>query len=166
MEILPAHRDRLNALLAAWNMTLLVKPHPLAPTGFVDSWLSDQTIRINNKWLADRDLTLYGVLGGASVLVSDYSSVVVDFIATGRPCILYQPDAISYRESRGLTVSDDTLNTIGPRVDGVPRLLEELARIAAGGFNHPAAPTALWTVPKAGATARTLAAVDRRMSRV
>jgi CDP-glycerol glycerophosphotransferase (TagB/SpsB family) len=157
------HSDQLASFLATVDMVLLIKPHPISPSGLFDSWTSSRTHLIDDQWLAARGLTLYGVLGGASLLITDYSSVAVDFLATGRPCILYQPDARSYRESRGLSLPEEMLECIGPRVESPARLLEELASTAQRNFERPPrSVTGLWDVPPDGATERTLAAVDRR----
>ena len=42
------------------------------------------------------------MLWGVDALISDYSSILIDFVATGRPVLLLAPDLESYRDSRGL----------------------------------------------------------------
>ncbi|WP_375502073.1 CDP-glycerol glycerophosphotransferase family protein [uncultured Jatrophihabitans sp.] len=49
------------------------------------------------------------VLAVTDVLVSDYSSILVDFLATGRPVIRYVPDFEDYVANRGLTVDPAAL---------------------------------------------------------
>jgi CDP-glycerol glycerophosphotransferase len=41
------------------------------------------------------------VLGVSSILITDYSSIFFDFLATGRPIIFYTPNATDYATSRG-----------------------------------------------------------------
>jgi CDP-glycerol glycerophosphotransferase (TagB/SpsB family) len=47
-------------------------------------------------------LGLYEVLGQADLLVTDVSSVCVDFLVTQKPQILYFPDMERYENTRGL----------------------------------------------------------------
>lgn len=42
------------------------------------------------------------LLGIVDVLVTDYSSIFFDFLATGRPVVFYVPDAASYERYRGM----------------------------------------------------------------
>ena len=42
------------------------------------------------------------MLAITDILISDYSSIYFDFLATGRPILFYIPDLESYQESRGL----------------------------------------------------------------
>ena len=50
----------------------------------------------------DAGLTLYELIGLADAMLSDYSSVWVDFLATGRTVALHCPDLAEYERERGL----------------------------------------------------------------
>ena len=47
-------------------------------------------------------LTLYQLIGLADAMISDYSSVWVDFLALDRPVVLHCPDIADYERARGL----------------------------------------------------------------
>lgn len=47
------------------------------------------------------------VLGLTSILVTDYSSIAYDFLATGRPVLYFIPDLEKYEGSRGLYVAPE-----------------------------------------------------------
>lgn len=47
-------------------------------------------------------LTLYQLVGLADAMLSDYSSVWVDYLATGRSVALHCPDLAAYEKARGL----------------------------------------------------------------
>ena len=42
------------------------------------------------------------MLAVTDVLITDYSSIFIDFLATGRPVLFYTPDLADYESSRGL----------------------------------------------------------------
>ncbi|GIL27279.1 glycosyltransferase [Actinocatenispora comari] len=54
--------------------------------------------------LVPNDVPSNVVLGISDVLITDYSSIFYDFVATGRPILFYVPDLADYRDSRGLYV--------------------------------------------------------------
>lgn len=153
----------LGRVLSRNGVLLLVKPHPLAPTGSMNSWRGPSISVIDQSWLDARGLTIYGVLGGASALITDYSSVAVDFLVTGRPCILYQPDAADYEARRGLTVVDEAWDALGPRVTDIEGLAHQIDVLSSGEHQRPVEPSAPFcTVPPTGATARLFRAVEAR----
>lgn len=62
------------------------------------------------------------LLGLAHVLVTDYSSIYVDFLATGRPIFFYTPDADRYSQDRGTYSPPEGLP--GPTADTIAHLAE------------------------------------------
>ena len=62
------------------------------------------------------------ILGIADVLVTDYSSIFFDFLATGRPIFFLTPDLADYSGYRGLYIEPDAWP--GPVVDTVAKLAE------------------------------------------
>lgn len=48
-------------------------------------------------------------LGAAAALVTDYSSIFFDYLATGRPIVFFTPDADAYAEGRGTYLPLDQL---------------------------------------------------------
>jgi CDP-glycerol glycerophosphotransferase (TagB/SpsB family) len=84
---------------------LIVKPHPMsinAGKTFADD---AQWAMVDEQTLFDLGLGLYELLSQADLLVTDVSSVYVDFLITQRPQILYFPDMRRYEETRGLLLS-------------------------------------------------------------
>jgi CDP-glycerol glycerophosphotransferase (TagB/SpsB family)/glycosyltransferase involved in cell wall biosynthesis len=51
--------------------------------------------------LVPNDLPANDMLAVTDVLVTDYSSIFIDFLATGRPVLFYTPDIDEYESSRG-----------------------------------------------------------------
>ncbi len=71
------------------------------------------------------------LLGVTDLLVTDYSSIFFDFLATSRPVVHYVPDLEDYTTARGLYLTDDQLP--GPVVTDHAGLVDEvLAAVKAG----------------------------------
>jgi CDP-glycerol glycerophosphotransferase (TagB/SpsB family) len=92
-----------DAYLKANNAICLVKPHPMAPP--VAEAGTDNLLYIDDNWLRQKGLTLYQLAGFADCLVSDISSIVVDFLLVNRPVVLLFEDIAEYRDSRGFVFS-------------------------------------------------------------
>lgn len=129
--------DSFDAWLAARNLVCVLKPHPLGPKPMLRS---KGNLRIlDDAALAAQGLTLYSLLGGADALVTDLSSVYVDFLALDRPVIHAFADRAAYGEGRGFTFEWTEEYFAGPMVEdmaGVERALDE---VAAGRDAHAAA---------------------------
>ncbi|MFQ7801277.1 MAG: CDP-glycerol glycerophosphotransferase family protein [Coprobacillus cateniformis] len=70
------------------------------------------------------------ILSVVDILVSDYSSIYFDFLATGRPILFYIPDLEEYQKYRGLYHSIDTLP--GPKTKimaDIPKWINNLESV-------------------------------------
>ena len=128
--------DRFDAWLAARNLVCVLKPHPLGPKPELRT--SGNLRVMDDAALSAQGLTLYSLLGGADALLTDLSSVYVDFLALDRPVVHAFADRREYEAGRGCTFewTDDFL--AGPLAEdmaGVERALDE---IAAGRDAHAA----------------------------
>lgn len=137
------------------DFVLLVRAHPKV----VDAVPSaDGRAVVDASWHADaRDLLLV-----TDVLVTDYSSLLVDFALTGRPMVFFRPDADHYRDHlRRLYLDDEALP--GAVVTDVADLVEAVREASGRGGEHASAYDALVQayVPKAegGAAARAVDAL-------
>ncbi len=89
---------RLPALAAAHGVQLAVKTHRHDDDDYAALGLPV----ISTDDVRAAGLSVYGLMGLADAVVSDYSSVWVDFLATGRSVGLYCPDLERYETERGL----------------------------------------------------------------
>ena len=128
--------DELNAFLEKHNAVLLVKPHPMAAAGGMRD--RGNIIIADAGWLRERSLSLYELLGATELLISDISSVVIDYLLLDRPVIHAFPDLAEYRDSRGFTVEPIEDYFAGPVVSNPAGLLDALHSVLAGG--DPEAP--------------------------
>ncbi|MGC3995927.1 MAG: CDP-glycerol glycerophosphotransferase family protein [Propionicimonas sp.] len=89
---------RIEELCERLDLVLLVRPHQL---GVGEYNHSSSRVRLLTAQDQPESMPL---LWGLHVLVTDYSSMLVDFVVTGRPLLLLAPDLDAYRASRGLYV--------------------------------------------------------------
>ena len=92
----PAQWVAVETWLAEHDAVLLVRPHPLA----VGDWShrSDHVRHLGSTAEPDVIRCLWGV----DALVSDYSSIIVDFAVTGGPVVFLAPDEERYTAEHGL----------------------------------------------------------------
>lgn len=126
--------DRFETWLARRNMLCVLKPHPLGPRPQLRD--SGYLRVMDDAALAARGLTLYGLLGGADVLLTDVSSVYVDFLVMDKPIVHAFADRREYESGRGFTFewTDDFFG--GPMVDDMAGVERALDDVAAGRDSH------------------------------
>jgi CDP-glycerol glycerophosphotransferase (TagB/SpsB family) len=121
--------DELNLWLAERGAVLVVKAHPMA--AFTPGAWSHVKVA-DDEWLRSRKTSLYELLGASCCLISDISSVVVDYLLLDRPVIHVFPDLEDYRENRGFTVGDVADCFAGPVAGCAGELFEALEGVLAG----------------------------------
>jgi CDP-glycerol glycerophosphotransferase (TagB/SpsB family) len=83
--------------------------------------------------LVDNDIPANVVLAGSDVLVADYSSIMVDFLALDRPIVLLTPDRDEYDQARGLYEGPQWPGPVHHDIDGVA---EAVAATGGGADTH------------------------------
>ncbi|HEY3505942.1 MAG TPA: glycosyltransferase [Actinocatenispora sp.] len=111
---------------AGWRVLLKVHQVVAAPAA------ADPALR---EMLVPNDIPTNEVLGAVDALVTDYSSIAYDFLATGRPVLHHVPDLAGYAEDRGLYVPP--ADWPGPVTDSVATLAEHLRNLGTGGAADP-----------------------------
>lgn len=82
---------------------LVVRPHRL---GVGDYTYTSDRVRLLT---AAEQMESMPLLWGLSALITDYSSMLVDYVVTGQPLVLLAPDLEHYRATRGLYIDYDEL---------------------------------------------------------
>ena len=104
---MPTYRHAYSERLNKENHILIViKKHYLQiPYDFGDNVLTN-IVYLENKDLADNGLQLYEFINCSDALVSDYSSVAIDYLLLDRPLGFTLDDYEAYTESRGWVFDD------------------------------------------------------------
>ena len=93
--------EKLNELLASKDIVLILKLHPLQRREAVYDVVMSNIILLENKYMTDNDVEIHTILGHADALISDYSSVAVDYTILDRPIAFTLDDYKDYQEKRG-----------------------------------------------------------------
>lgn len=94
----------LNNYLESNNSILLVKIHHLQKTDILTKVKLSNIIYIEDKDLMGKDIQLYNLIGEVDALLTDYSSVYLDYILLDRPIGFLHADIHSYIKGRGFLV--------------------------------------------------------------
>lgn len=103
-------KKRLDEMIDTDKYQVLVKVHQV-----VYSHIKEQLAKYDYVVPATMDANV--ILGVTDILISDYSSIYFDYLATGRPVLFYITDAESYKKNRGMYFGLDSLP--GPYTDSL-----------------------------------------------
>lgn len=109
-NVFAQHMDlcKLSQVLADQNAVLLLKPHP--------NTIVDTIYQADNLILLDRTIDIYSVLPFTDVLITDYSSILYDYLLIpNKQVILYLYDYEEYVRDRDFYYPFDE-NVVGKRV--------------------------------------------------
>ncbi|ADD08518.1 CDP-glycerol glycerophosphotransferase family protein [Candidatus Aciduliprofundum boonei] len=88
---------------------------------------------LSNDVLRKNNFTINEFFKAIDILISDYSSVWIEYLLLNRPIIYYIPDIEEYRKKRGFVVEPFELWTPGDKVKDIPPLINALE----GAINDP-----------------------------
>lgn len=115
--------NAINSFLEKNKILVVAKLHPLQDTSKIT--YSDRIL----CYEASFDYSLYDLLSISDVLVSDYSSVIHDYIVTGKPVIMDFFDRDYYDETRGFAFEPIDYICPGPITTTGTDFIKELSTI-------------------------------------
>ena len=126
----PDEQVRLDDWLSANDTVLVVKPHPsaLAP----QHGQYRRIVVVDQADVTARSITTGELLGAADCLITDASSVWVDFLLQDEPVMFFFPDIAEYEASRGLYLQPYDAWVPGPLLRDGDELLVALDRWVRG----------------------------------
>lgn len=120
-----------DALMGELGMYGIMKPHPMAPRHDHQELVNSSTW--TNADLAREGYRLYDLLAHADLLLTDHSSVWIDFLLTGRPMVFTIADLEEYRSTRGFYFGDMEGLLPGPIVEDLAGLRRVLPQVLVSG---------------------------------
>lgn len=110
--------------LKGTGICFLFKPHPNEVELFANSGEYTNVVILDGKSQLHQDL--YQYLFHCDALVSDYSSVIYDYLICNKPIILFTYDFDRYQREDGGVPKDYIEKPIGPRVDNWESMISTL----------------------------------------
>ena len=157
-----AEMTEVEAALERANAHLVIRSHPLGE----GEWAQWQSPRVHLLG-ADKVRDITPLLGGVDWLITDYSSIAIDFALLGRPLLWFAPDLAAYTATRGLYEPLEV--TSGGRISADwGSVAQRLTELATSSFAYRAAEqetrllaARFHAYPGGGAAARVLDEIDR-----
>ena len=111
---------QLQEAISAEGWVVLLKAHQVV----VDQLIHDDDLA---SFLIPNDVPSNEVLGLTDALITDYSSIFVDYLATRKPLFFHLPDASNYSSERGLYLESDELP--GPISQSIDELVSHVVTL-------------------------------------
>lgn len=93
--------EKLNCLLAELDISMVIKLHPVQQNSIISHLKLSNIVLLENKDIFAMGLQINTLLSKADALISDYSSVAVDYMLLDRPIAFMLEDVEQYQQSRG-----------------------------------------------------------------
>ncbi len=97
--------ERFNKILKENNALCLVKPHPKI-VSFKSQEKFSNILKIDEDWLIEHNTLLYQLLACTDALITDFSSVMIDYSLLDQPIFCVAEDLEEYKSGQGLYFED------------------------------------------------------------
>ena len=121
--------NRMNNLLAGYEYHLYIKLHPLEESHIKFKNNYSNIHMLSEDIISQNYGTLYKFLGTTSALITDYSSVFLDYYLLNRPVAFTINDYEEYKEKRGFVFEDVKSLMVGPTISNFDELLKFLLSV-------------------------------------
>ncbi|HEX2306901.1 MAG TPA: glycosyltransferase [Jatrophihabitantaceae bacterium] len=128
IQQLRARVDTISSQIDSSRYRLLLKVHQQV-------YKHAKDLRDIHEILVPNDLPTNKVLAITDVLITDYSSIFIDFLPTGRPVLFFAPDIGDYRNTRGLNLPVDQWP--GPVTGDLDELISNVKNLHTGTDQDP-----------------------------
>lgn len=89
--------NNLESFLKKNNVLLIIKMHPRQRLDVVKIKESENIKILSHDYFSQNKINLYGVLGGADALITDYSSIAFEYLLTERQIAFTVDDLLDYK---------------------------------------------------------------------
>lgn len=98
--------NQLNKKLKDNNIKLLIKFHPAQNLDYVNFTNLSNIVTMSNSQLQENKVDLYSLMAKSSALITDYSSVYIDYLLLNKPIAFELGDYNEYKNGRGFIVDN------------------------------------------------------------
>jgi CDP-glycerol glycerophosphotransferase (TagB/SpsB family) len=95
--------NELNNFIKKTNANCYIKLHPMDVLKKENFPVYSNIFFLDNTSFVDQNVNLYSCLSSVDMLITDYSSIYIDFLLLNKPIGFFISDFQKYKESRGFT---------------------------------------------------------------
>ena len=117
---------RVNSSLIHLNSYMIIKIHPMDILNKNDFKKYSNLLVIKDDQLLDKSIQLYSLLSEIDILITDFSSIYIDFLLLNRPIIFAISDFKNYQETRSFIFEEPKKYMPGKVVSDIDELIVEL----------------------------------------
>lgn len=119
-------REALESFLERKKILICVRTH-ISERGSAAAYLSRRIVSLDNEKTED----VTGLLDIFDLLITDYSSIYIDYLLTGKPQMFLPYDKEDYLADRGMNFDYDEV-TPGPKPESQKAFMDELEKLLKG----------------------------------
>lgn len=122
----------MNEAARKHGVLVVVKPHPAQDLGLVRKLDMSNVRFIDDSFFTGHDIASYEFVGACDGLITDYSSVLFDYLLLDRPIGLTWQDLEQYKRTPGVVMDMDIIRPCGTMLD-TPEDFDRFFGIVASG---------------------------------
>lgn len=96
----------VNQRLQEQQVLLILKPHPVQDMSLLKAETLSNFLILDNQEMDEKNVKLYELLSMSDALITDYSSVYIDYLLLNRPIAITTDDIETYQKEIGFVVED------------------------------------------------------------
>lgn len=104
MPVIGQNINDLNEVLKKLNAYMIIKQHPMDILNTVKFDNYSNLVFLKNSDLEEKCCQLYSLLGEIDILLTDFSSIYIDYLLLDRPLCFVMDDFDKYEQSRGFVM--------------------------------------------------------------
>lgn len=124
--------QEVNACAAENGVLVVLKPHPVQDLSRVQNMNLSHLKIISNKFLDEKGVLNYALMGKSDALFTDYSSTYYDYLLLDRPIGLCWDDYEEYSKREGFVVDMDVVMAAGEKLYTSDDMCGFITRLARG----------------------------------
>lgn len=113
----------INERCKEYNVSLIIKLHPSQDLNFVEFCNLSNIRTITNDSLEKEGINVYSLLGQSNALITDFSSVFVDYLLLDKPIAFELSDRTLYEKGIGYVMDNPEDYMPGARIESVDSFL-------------------------------------------
>ncbi len=108
---------QINEIAARYGILIVVKPHPVQDLSRIKALELDHLKFIYDEFFIEQGITAHEFLAKTDAMITDYSSIVFDYLLTGKPIALTWEDFEEYKERVGFAIDMELLRSSSTMLD-------------------------------------------------